>query len=315
MKTTMMPLLVLMLLFSPLSAQAAAYPEGPVKITVGYAAGGFADAIARKLAEGLTKNLGQPVVVSNMGGSAGGTSAMNIKAEKPDGYALGFVTTPTFAFNPLTGAEFNMDDFTYIAGVARQQEAFVSLSGKPWKNMKEMLAWAKKENKTLTCASHIPALTSMLLNRIAVDSGVKIKTMPTKGGAEVVTSVLGGHVDFGFLSGIHVDYIKKGQMICLAATGRTRQIELPEIPTLQELGFTVYTDGLNIVFGPKGIPADRVERLQKAIQEVVASASYKELVGATMGLEVIYADSKSVYDLVAATRADYEKLYKAQKPQ
>lgn len=309
MKKLALSILTLALTVLPTVSLGATYPEGPVKLVVGYAAGGFADAIGRKLAEGLTKELGQPVVVSNVGGSAGGTAAMGIKNEKADGYTLGFVTSSTFSFNPLTGAKFGIDDFTFVAGVSRQQEAFVSLPNQPWKDMKSMLEWAKKEKKTLTCASHMPPLTSMLLNKLAKQYDITIKTLPTKGGAEVVTNLLGGHVDFGFMSGIQVDYVKNGQMTCLAATGKTRQVALPEIPTLQEEGLNVYTDALNVVFAPANLPDDVRARLEAAISKVVASPAYKELIGDKMGLEVLFMNGAQVQALVTEIQKDYSAIY------
>jgi tripartite-type tricarboxylate transporter receptor subunit TctC len=183
-------------------AFAADYPTKPIEMQVAYAAGGLADSMARAVAKNMEGTLGQPVVVVNKPGAGGALGVTALKNAKPDGYTIGVVTGITLTYTPLVEkVSYSLEDFKYLASVGRYQEAFVAPPDKPYKNFKDLVAYAKK-NPGMTYASMHP-IAENILTAVAKKEGIEWRAIPTKGGSEVMTAVVGKHVDFGFSGGIH----------------------------------------------------------------------------------------------------------------
>ena len=257
-------------------AFAADYPTKPIEMQVAYAAGGLADTMARAIAKNMEETLGQPVVVINKPGAGGALGVTALKSAKPDGYTIGVVTGITLTYTPLVEkVSYTMEDFKYLASVGRFQEAFVAPPDKPYKNFKELVAYAKK-NPGMTYASMHP-IAENILTAIAKKEGLDWRAIPTKGGSEVMTAVVGKHVDFGFSGGIHTSFVKAGEMIVLAALGKRRLLASPDVPTLIESGYDLFFDNDNIIFAPKGIPDDAAKKLTAAIGKAAKDPKYVEL--------------------------------------
>jgi tripartite-type tricarboxylate transporter receptor subunit TctC len=257
-------------------AFAADYPTKPIEMQVAYAAGGLADSMARAVAKNMEGTLGQPVVVVNKPGAGGALGVTALKNAKPDGYTIGVVTGITLTYTPLVEkVSYTMEDFKYLASVGRFQEAFVAPPDKPYKNFKELVAYAKK-NPGMTYASMHP-IAENILTAIAKKEGLDWRAIPTKGGSEVMTAVVGKHVDFGFSGGIHTSFVKAGEMIVLAALGKQRLLASPDVPTLIESGYDLFFDNDNIIFAPKGIPDDAAKKLTAAIGKAAKDPKYVEL--------------------------------------
>jgi tripartite-type tricarboxylate transporter receptor subunit TctC len=269
-------LLFAFLIVGTVPAFAADYPTKPIEMQVAYAAGGLADSMARAIAKGMEETLGQPVVVVNKPGAGGALGVTALKSAKPDGYTIGVVTGITLTYTPLVEkVSYSLEDFKYLASVGRFQEAFVAPPDKPYKNFKELVAYAKK-NPGLTYASMHP-IAENILTAIAKKEGIEWRAIPTKGGSEVMTAVVGKHVDFGFSGGIHTSFVKAGEMIVLAALGKNRLLASPDVPTLIESGYDLFFDNDNIVFAPKGIPDDVAKKLTAAIEKAAKDPKYVEL--------------------------------------
>jgi len=257
-------------------AFAADYPTKPIEMQLAYAAGGLADSMARAVAKNMEGTLGQPVVVVNKPGAGGALGVTALKNAKPDGYTIGVVTGITLTYTPLVEkVSYTMEDFKYLASVGRFQEAFVAPPDKPYKNFKELVAYAKK-NPGMTYASMHP-IAENILTAIAKKEGLDWRAIPTKGGSEVMTAVVGKHVDFGFSGGIHTSFVKAGEMIVLAALGKQRLLASPDVPTLIESGYDLFFDNDNIIFAPKGIPDDAAKKLTAAIGKAAKDPKYVEL--------------------------------------
>ena len=257
-------------------AFAADFPTKPIEMQVAYAAGGLADTMARAIAKSMEETLGQPVVVVNKPGAGGALGVTALKSAKPDGYTIGVVTGITLTYTPLVEkVSYTMEDFKYLASVGRFQEAFVAPPDKPYKNFKELVAYAKK-NPGMTYASMHP-IAENILTAIAKKEGLDWRAIPTKGGSEVMTAVVGKHVDFGFSGGIHTSFVKAGEMIVLAALGKQRLLASPDVPTLIESGYDLFFDNDNIIFAPKGIPDDAAKKLTAAIGKAAKDPKYVEL--------------------------------------
>jgi len=236
----------------------------------------LADSMARAIAKNMEETLGQPVVVVNKPGAGGALGVTALKSAKPDGYTIGVVTGITMTYTPLVEkVSYSLEDFKYLASVGRFQEAFVAPPDKPYKNFKELVAYAKK-NPGLTYASMHPIAENML-TAIAKKEGIEWRAIPTKGGSEVMTAVVGKHVDFGFSGGIHPPFVKAGDMIVLAGLGKKRLLASPEVPTLIEYGYDLFFDNDNIIFAPKGIPDDVAKKLTAAIEKAAKDPKYVDL--------------------------------------
>jgi len=275
-KTSFALLLFAFVMMGVAPAFAADFPTKPIEMQVAYAAGGLADSMARAIAKSMEETLGQPVVVVNKPGAGGALGVTALKSAKPDGYTIGVVTGITLTYTPLVEkVSYTMEDFKYLASVGRFQEAFVAPPDKPYKNFKDLVAYAKK-NPGLTYASMNP-IAEYILTAIAKKEGLDWRAIPTKGGSEVMTAVMGKHVDFGFSGGIHTSFVKAGEMIVLAGLGKKRLLASPDVPTLIESGYDFFFDNDNIVYAPKGIPDDVAKKLTAAIEKAAKDPKYIEL--------------------------------------
>jgi tripartite-type tricarboxylate transporter receptor subunit TctC len=275
-KTCFSLLLFVFLILGVTPAIAADFPTKPIELQVAYAAGGLADSMARAIAKNMEQTLGQPVVVVNKPGAGGALGVTALKGAKPDGYTIGVVTGITLTYTPLVQkTNYSLEDFRYLASVGRFQEAFVAPPDKPYKNFKELVAYAKK-NPGLTYASMHP-IAENILTAVARKEGIDWRAIPTKGGSEVMTAVVGKHVDFGFSGGIHPPFVKAGDMIVLAGLGKKRLLASPEVPTLIEYGYDLFFDNDNILFVPKGTPDDVAKKLTAAIEKAAKDPQYVDL--------------------------------------
>lgn len=254
----------------------AAWPEKPVTVTVGFGAGGTTDIVARAVADVVARELGQPVVIENKPGAGGAVATSGIKRQAPDGYNLVATTSTTITLDPLISKmDFSPDDFTYIAAIGQFPEAYIALPERGWKSMQDALAEAKQKGQ-LTVASST-SLDRMITAYLAKQAGVKLLPVPTRSGAEVVTQVMGGHVDAGYSSGAYYPQAESGALTVLAALGDERIAGLPNVPTLKEQGYDVSSVNLILFAAPKGLPKDVTDKLIGAFAAAGKDAAILDL--------------------------------------
>ncbi len=287
----------------------ADYPERPIQLLTGFQAGGNVDAVARILAKSCGNLLGQPLVVENKPGAGGGVAATTLKSAKPDGYTLCLNMSTAYTFNP-GDITYAIDDFIFIAAAGKAQEAFVANSEAPWKDWKEMIAEARK--RPLTYASMIP-LDKIFTRAIAKKEGVQFAAIPTKGGAEIITSVLGKHSDFGFSGGIHYSYAKAGQVKVIAGLGAERLADFPETPTLKELGYDVVFENYVVITAPKGLPDAVLQKLAPVFAKAIQDPAYIDMMKNNIHWVPLYLDSAKTTAAVQAMSGSYKKMAAEQK--
>jgi tripartite-type tricarboxylate transporter receptor subunit TctC len=283
---------------------AAEYPDRPIQLLAGFQAGGNVDAVARILAKSAGSLLGQPMVVENKPGAGGGVAATALKAAKPDGHTLCLNMSTAYTFNPGE-ATYALDDFIFIAVAGKAQEAFVSNSEAPWKDWKGMIAEARK--RSLTYASMMP-LDKVFTRAIAKKEGVQFSAIPTKGGAEIITSVLGKHSDFGFSGGIHYSYAKAGQVAVIAGLGSERLADFPDVPTLKELGYDIVFENFVVISAPKGVPEAVVQKLSAAFAKAIQDPEYVDMMKNNIRWVPLYLDSAKTTASMQKMSADYKKM-------
>lgn len=284
------------------------FPNKPITIYCGYAAGATTDLTARALAAGAEKLLGVPVVVENKPGGGATVAAALVASKKPDGYTLAVVSTGVIAVRPhlLKVGYDPLKDFTLINQYARYIGGLCVLSESPIKTIEQFIAYAKA-NPGLSYAS--PGMYTQ--QHLAVElfrqcQGLEFKHVPTKGGAEANTQLLGKHVNFVAGAGQHIQYLKQGvfRMLMVFNTDK-RDPKYPDAPTLKELGCQDAPALGYIVVGPKGLPEAIAQKLEDTFKKVTESAEFQKLLA---NLEIPY-DYKSRTQLEKDVIKDYE-LYK-----
>jgi tripartite-type tricarboxylate transporter receptor subunit TctC len=216
-----------------------------------------------------------------------------------------------YTVNPLLGdSPFTINDFAYIAVAGKAQEAFVSSPEAAWKDWKGMIAESK--NRNMTYASMIP-LDKIFTRAIAKKEGVQFSAIPTKGGAEIMTSVLGKHSDFGFSGGLHYSYAKAGQMVVLAGMGNERLVDFPDAPTLKELGYGIVFENYVVITAPKGISEVVVNKLSSAFAKAIQDPEYVNMMKNNVHWVPLYLDSAKTKSALLEMSASYKKMIDDQK--
>jgi tripartite-type tricarboxylate transporter receptor subunit TctC len=250
-------------------ARAQAYPTRPVRIIIGFAAGGVVEIVARLIGQSLSERLGQPFIIESRPGAASNIATEAVVRAPPDGYTLLLVTAAN-AINATSYEKLNFNflrDIAPIASIIRLPFVMVVNPSVPAKTVPEFIAYAKANPGKLTMASGgIGATTHLAGELFKVMTGVDMVHVPYRGLAASLTDLLGGQVQVTFASvPSSIAYIKAGKLRALAITTATRWDILPDIPTVAEFvpGYEA-----SIWFGvgaPKATPAEIVNKLNKEI--------------------------------------------------
>lgn len=285
------------------------WPDKPITIQVGFGAGGTTDIVARAVGEAVSRQLGQPVVIENRPGAGGAVAATALSRQKADGYTLVATTSTTLTLDPLINKlGYNADDFTYIAAIGQFPEAYIALPTKNWKTLKDATA-AARETGQMTVASNT-ALDKLLTAYIAKQDGVTLNPVPTRSGAEVVTQIMGGHLDMGYSSGAYYPQAENGDVVVLAALADTRISGLPDVPTLQELGYDVSSVNLVMFVAPKNLPEAIHTKLSQAFDEAGRDPAVLELLK-RRSVDAVSLSGPALKETVAKHIAGYQNLIRA----
>ena len=247
-------------------ALAADFPTKPITMIVPYQAGGSTETMARLLAQAMGAALGGTVVVQTKPGGGGAVGATHVAQAPGDGYTIMFTTISSLTYDPLVNKQikYATDSFKYVANVTEYQMAFVALPGKPYKTLKELIAYSKK-NPGLNAADQ-SGMSRAFINYIAKKEGVKWTAIPTRGGGEMVPFLLGGKIDFAWSGGVHQKYGDK--MIVLASMLSHRLAASPDAPSVQEL-YGISMPGGAVVAVPKSTPDAVVAKLEAAVKKAM----------------------------------------------
>ena len=295
---------------APLGAEEA-FPSRPIRFVVPYAAGGTTDLVARTVGARMAQTLGQPVIIDNRAGVGGNIGMDAVAKSAPDGYTVGMGAISTNALNPHIYKKMAFDprkDFTAVALLGNSTIVLEVGSALPVKNVAELLAHARK-NPGLAYATAGTG-TSMHLAGVlfAQLSKTEWVHVPYKGSAPLVTDLMGGQVPVAFDNlPASLPHIQSGKLRALAVAGAQRSPALPDVPTLAEAGLNDYeVEPWFGVYGPAGLPAPVVHRLEQALAQALADPAVKDkLVAAGFTPR-----SASAAELQALTLREYERLGK-----
>ncbi len=256
------------------------YPGRAISIVNPFPPGGIADLTGRPLAATFERLLKQPVVVVNKAGAAGAVGAQFASVAKPDGYTL-LIALVSISSTPevdkLFGrpATYTRDQFVGIARL-NADPPVLAVNG-PWKTLKELVDDAKKRPGEITFASSGPYGASHLpLEMFLQAAGLKMRHLPTTGGAPATAAVLGGHAQlWASPPALAAPHIEAGKMRALATWGATRLAAFPDVPTLKELGYDVEYYIWTGLFAPRGVPANVVQTLRDATRKAVEDPEFQ----------------------------------------
>jgi tripartite-type tricarboxylate transporter receptor subunit TctC len=299
---------------SLLPAWAAAngeYPSGPIRLVVGFAPGGGTDGAARIVAEKLGPELGQTIVVENRAGAGGTIAAQSVARSTPDGYTLFFGTGAELLINPITRKTAPYDllkDFIPITEAGGVSFILVVPAGSPVDSVQGLVAHATARPGRLQFSSFGVGSTNHLLGELFMSTtGVKAAHIPYKGSQPAMMALLGGEVDFAFeTTAVALPQIKAGKLKALATPSPQRLRELPNVPTLQELGYKdLVAEGWMGVFAPAGTPAAVTQRLNQALTRVLQTTDVNEKL-ASRGVKVVASSPEEYLRKLASERDKWQ---------
>ena len=273
-------------------AIAADYPSQPIHLVVPWTAGGFTDVFGRLMAEKLSKSLGQPVVVDNKPGASGGIGSEFVSRAAPDGYTLLLTTSDALVWNVGLAEAYAADraanqaptydpnkDFTQVVLMGTQPVLLAVGADVPAKNLSEFVALAKTKPGTVTYGSSGEGTAVHLaMEMFSSAAGIKMVHVPYKGINPALLDVLGGQVQSILISVQGAGgNLKTGKLRPLAITSLTRSPLVPDVPTIAESGYPNFQLTLWYgIAGPKGMPQDVVDKLNRAIKAALAEPDVRE---------------------------------------
>lgn len=301
------------LAFGPANAQP--YPHKPIRLLVGFPAGGGLDFTTRTLAPHLSRELGQPIVVENRPGVGGVLALGEVAKAAPDGYTLivGNIGPLALAPNMMDKPPYDPGKaFTSLGQVLATSFVFAVPASHPANTLPEFIAWAKKAGGDAAFASggagSITHLNGELLNSVA---GLQMTHVPYKGSAPALTDLVAGRthllIDIG---PVVKPLVQDGRLKALAVGTEARDPELPNVPTLRELGLqALETSGWQGLVGPAGLPAPVVERLSAALGKALDQPEVREKF-AKAGTPVVKRSPREFEAFIRAENARWRELVK-----
>lgn len=290
------------------NAQSEPYPSRPIKLIVGYPAGGASDVTARAVANKMVEFLGQPVVVENKPGAAGNIGSEFVARSKADGYTLIFGTISS-SINGSLYKKLNYDpvkDFVAISQVTSTPFLLVANPNSPYKSVADIIAAAKKAQSPDQLPDYATAgngsgshLFTELFTSMA---GIRLNHIPYRGAAPAMADVMGGQVPLAFDNILTtMAQVQSGKLRALAVSTQARSSVMPNIPTLAEAGVRGYDATAWFgVLAPAGTPPAIIDQLATAIQKSVKTP------------EVTETMLKAGAEPVGSTPAQFDAFYKAE---
>jgi tripartite-type tricarboxylate transporter receptor subunit TctC len=263
------------------NARAQAWPEKPIKILIPFAAGGNTDIVARLISPDLSKALGQPVVVENRPGVAGNIAAEAVARSTPDGYTLLMGTVGTQAINPSLYKKVSFDalkDFQAITLITTVPNVLVVNPSMPVKTPAELIAYGRA-NKGLSFASSGAGSSIHLSGEMfKAATGLDMTHIAYKSSAQAVTDLVGGQVQLMFDNlPTSLPFIQNGKLKALAVTSSHRAPQLPNVPTMMEMGMKDFETGSWFgLLAPAKTPMPVVEKINAAVQAIVMKPEFEQ---------------------------------------
>jgi tripartite-type tricarboxylate transporter receptor subunit TctC len=289
---------------SPARAQAEDWPRKPITIVVPLPAGSGTDSAARLLAQGMSSEFKVPVIVDNKVGANGFIAARYVAKAPPDGYTLLLTGNTTHSSNEHLFKQLPYDPVKDFSPVSLAFKGFMVLmvnTASPAKSVADLVAMGKHSPKKLSFGSGSSSsrLSAEMFGQMA---GVDFVYVPYKGNPQALTDLMGGQLDFMFTDGsTTLAHLKGGKLRALAVTSPQRHPRLPDVPTMDELGFKGYEISIwTGLYAPAGAPPAVIERLNTTVRKLLATPELKEW------------GNNAVFDMVPSSPAGLAQIQAAE---
>lgn len=298
------------------ATQAQTYPASPLRLIVQYPAGGALDVLARNVMQRASTLLGQPIVVDNRPGASGLIAFDACAKAPPDGYTMCLGTGEGMSFNPSLFAKlpYNAErDFTPVIDLVRISGVIVASASAPFDSMPAMIANARSKPGSINWASFGAASNPHIyLEWIKQQAKVDITHIPYKGSAQTIPALLTNEAQMSYVAlGFVLPQIRAGKLKALAVTTAKRVPQLPDVPTLAELGLDPGFGNWVGIFVPAATPRAVVERLNKTFASVVKDAEFSEKFLAMQAFEPVGDSADAFAAFVQADRAVAKRVVQA----
>ncbi len=259
---------------------AQASDQNPIRLVVGYAAGGPVDAAARLFAPAFAKELGQSVIVENRPGAGGVTGGDSVAKSQPNGQVLYFAASPTITISPNVLKSMPFDpakDLASIAPILDYANVLVVNKDQSFKTLPELIAQAKANPGKLAYGSAGVGASNHLSGALfAQRAGIELNHVPYRGNAPAMTDVIGGQIQMMFdIISTGRNYVQSGRVRAVAVTSKNRNASLPDVPTMRELGMDYEVSGWYGLYGPAKLPADLIAKYNDAAKRALAQTELK----------------------------------------
>lgn len=299
------------LVLAPAAQAQAAYPNRPITLIVPYGPGGVTDVIARSLALGMSKPLGQTIIIENKPGAGASMGVVDMKTAKPDGYRLTLTPVGIFRQPHIQKVSFDpVADVSYVGAFMTYDFILAVSANSPFQSLADMLDAAKQDPGAVNygtpgkfSANHVAM--AMLEQK----AGVQLTHVPFKGDADSINALLAGHTKTAMLANTVQPYLSSGKMRALAIAADKRTEAFADVPTFRELGYAFDVPSPLGIAGPKGLPAEIVQKLEAAMQSAMQEPSFKQ-VAANYGIRLEYRNTQDYGAFAKKAFAEEKEIVK-----
>ena len=289
---------------------ASDYPSKPVTIVVPYSPGGTTDQAARALAENLSRQFKQPVIIENKPGAGASMGVLDMLKTPPDGYHLTLTPVGIFRQPHLQAVRYDpVRDLAFVAAFL-EYDFFVTVpADSPFKSVKEIVEYARQHPGEISYGT--PGRFSgnhTVMAMLSKQYGVKFTHLPFKGDSDSINALLGGHIQMAVITNGVLPFMRSGKVRVLASAGAVAN-PFFEVPTLKELGYDVVVPSPLGLAGPKDLPKPIVDKLDRAIKQALDDPAFKKLMDAN-GVRTLYMDSEAYSQYAQKAFVDEEKVVK-----
>ena len=287
----------------------SSYPTKPIEIVVPAGAGGDTDLNTRTMAKYLEKELGTTMIITNVNGAGGTTGTKKVLDSKPDGYTVLSYHNSTLISKILGLVDYTYSDFDVAGmGVMDKGNAFVINNKSEFKNLDDLIAFAKENPEKVTVATEVGSFTHLQLLAFEEATGTKFNIVDVGGASDKITALLGGRIDIiPTQLGLVNSYVESGDFRALGIMSDERLKAAPDVPTFKEQGVDLVMDKFFFWGFPKGTPEEIVDTFTKALEKVVANEEYQKEMEGYM-VEPVYLNPAEANELMEKEDKFYTEL-------
>ena len=248
-------------------------PKGPIKLWIGFGAGGGTDTQGRALAEALEKLKGWRVIPENKAGAGGTVMAAQLKNAPADGQTIGFAINTTVDYSSIKNENLSIEDFTYITTTAGSQMAIIARKDSGWKSLEDMVAAGKSGKKVVWAGwgDQVEAAAEVTASHF----GITVNHLRAKGGKGTMNALVAKDANVAWSGGAHRPLVAAGELVILASGEDKPLAQAPNGKTLRDYGVNFTLGFQFLIFGPKGMPIEARDAIAKAIGEVLSNKDEK----------------------------------------